>query len=117
MSRLILTLTTQREARCPQCQQDLRGDSLFFIEGIAFCHDCSMTVEVSNINLLITLRDQYGFHDCFTACKGLCLFTPGAHVRRNMAAWLQMTPEASIYGRTTQGMSSWERTTAKRNEI
>lgn len=96
------------------CQENLSGREIFFCDMIAFCAECSKIVTMGQVHNLKLLRDEYGYHHCFTEARGLSLYTPPEYMLRNMAAWMIHTPELVKIGQTNAPMNSWDRTTAKR---
>lgn len=84
--RLIITLATQRTARCPVCQSDLPGDAAYFLENLAYCHDCSLTVAVRQVFAISAMHAFGEFAHLFTESRGLHLYTPDASVPRHTPA-------------------------------
>jgi hypothetical protein len=88
MNQLTLTITTQREARCPICNETLQRNCFRFVNSIAYCWSCA---EASGTGLHAVTEAHFATEAAaplLTQANGLTFWTPAAHVHRRAAAWI-----------------------------
>lgn len=97
MSRLILTLNTRHDARCPWCQQQLESDCFEVVQGIVFCSMCYCMIPPHYMNAIRRGSQVAEVIHCWTCVHGVHIYTPPDHFPRNGTA-LMVSDDNRIIG-------------------